>query len=451
VRWVNDAMTYMVPDLGKFVVHERDERWLLFPDGHYRRAAVDLYGWNLIGWPNRETAAELQELPAFKELVQTAQQTPPLDRMFNEQVGTALTRSTFDFFATVAVTALPEAALVVVGDSYSVEELCQQIIDRILAKEIELTTIVYLQGLSLAVDRLELEPGLTLERLTPEEVIFGLRTGMLVQTFSLDLPIFILKDGWAFALKRHWSLPRLIGEPTKEQENEYGLKVDDTSPLIERLFCSLALMTDKHVVATGALTPLRSSYFLRGGEGFMGQPLPGPRTSRNGVHLDEAMCQQLQQLWARPSEKSTQGQALELAIRRLSFAVQRERWDDRLVDLFVAAEAFYLTDVGDAKDKGELKYRLALRAAIWSEGAVPDWTRRHVRDHMKRGYDLRSAIVHGSMPSPKDIKLKGEQVELKVFATATEDILRAALHKALAEVTETGRLSIAWDDMILPE
>ena len=66
------------------------------------------------------------------------------------------------------------------------------------------------------------------------------------------------------------------------------------------------------------------------------------------------------------------------------------------------------------------------------------------------GYDLRSTIVHGGAPQARDIKLKGEQVELNVFVEATAAILRAALHKALKQLAAGGRLSIAWDDLVLP-
>lgn len=65
----------------------------------------------------------------------------------------------------------------------------------------------------------------------------------------------------------------------------------------------------------------------------------------------------------------------------------------------IAAEALFLSDLGSSTDRGELKYRLALRAAHFIEAA--DLTRRQVFEHMKRAYDVRSAIAHGGRPVPE--------------------------------------------------
>jgi hypothetical protein len=88
---------------------------------------------------------------------------------------------------------------------------------------------------------------------------------------------------------------------------------------------------------------------------------------------------------------------------------------------------------------GVLPHQNPAELAHLAEAGVP-----LVRDGM--AYDHRSAIVHGSTPKEKAIKPKGEPVELHVFVAATEEILRAALHKALTQLTTTGRLSIQWDD-----
>lgn len=71
---------------------------------------------------------------------------------------------------------------------------------------------------------------------------------------------------------------------------------------------------------------------------------------------------------------------------------------------------------------------------------------------MRIGYDLRSIVAHGGESKPREKKVKGEQVTLLEVVRATEDILRAALRKAIKQIPEAGgRLAIPWDDLVLPE
>jgi putative transposase len=82
------------------------------------------------------------------------------------------------------------------------------------------------------------------------------------------------------------------------------------------------------------------------------------------------------------------------AVKRFSYASERDRPDDRLVDLMIAAESLFLCSEDDPANRGELRYRLALRAAFFIDSR--DYSRREVFNHMRKAYDNRSAIVHGS-------------------------------------------------------
>jgi hypothetical protein len=123
---------------------------------------------------------------------------------------------------------------------------------------------------------------------------------------------------------------------------------------------------------------------------------------------------------------------LALALRRLSYQAQRERPEDELLDTMIAAEALYLSDMGKAADRGELRYRLALRAALWSELEPTGFTKREVLGIMKSAYDARSAIAHGGTPKPDDMKMRGEKVPLAHLAKAAKSITTAGCRKALA-------------------
>lgn len=85
------------------------------------------------------------------------------------------------------------------------------------------------------------------------------------------------------------------------------------------------------------------------------------------------------------------------SLRRFNLAFDRELLDDRIVDLVIAAESLFLGDLG-VQDRGELRFRFAIRAAKFIEYLT--YSERDVYQVMRRAYDARSAIVHGG--SPKD-------------------------------------------------
>ena len=81
--------------------------------------------------------------------------------------------------------------------------------------------------------------------------------------------------------------------------------------------------------------------------------------------------------------------------------------------MVVAAEAFYLAEgTGAAKDRSEMRYRLSLRAAVWSDGTMPGWTREQIFRQMRSGYDVRSAVAHGGRPEQRDLKIQDVAVDL---------------------------------------
>jgi hypothetical protein len=71
-----------------------------------------------------------------------------------------------------------------------------------------------------------------------------------------------------------------------------------------------------------------------------------------------------------------------------------------------------------------------------------------VFDLMKSAYAVRSKIVHGDEPRPKDLKVKGMQVQLAEFVQATEEVVRQGLREALNRVAAWPP---DWDGMTLPK
>ena len=171
------------------------------------------------------------------------------------------------------------------------------------------------------------------------------------------------------------------------------------------------------------------------------------RVEMNAKHLSE-----LQEIWRQVSRRGllTRHKGLALALRRLSYQAQRERPEDELLDIMIAAEALYLVGLGKESYRGELRYRLALRAAIWTDEHKLGFTKHEVLKLMQSAYDSRSAVAHGGSPDPKEMKIKGQRVELPKLVKATRAVVAAGCRKALTTAIESGAgWPPDWDALVL--
>ncbi|HWT02897.1 MAG TPA: hypothetical protein VN256_21790 [Pyrinomonadaceae bacterium] len=137
---------------------------------------------------------------------------------------------------------------------------------------------------------------------------------------------------------------------------------------------------------------------------------------------------------------------LGLAMRRIGYAHERHRIEDKLIDLLIAAEALFLNDSGNETYRGELQYRLAQRAGFFL-GGDPQM-REKIYHHMKDAYKLRSQIVHGGKIRPLR-RDDGSSVDMEEFVDSTRVYLRLSLHKMVSLVMQSppGKL-IDWDELI---
>lgn len=158
---------------------------------------------------------------------------------------------------------------------------------------------------------------------------------------------------------------------------------------------------------------------------------------RSGAYsLSEKAASQLPGFWAALNSPGVRNrQFLQVALRRFGLACERIYPEDALLDLMIAAEALFLTDVGDDKYRGELRFRLALRAAMFIDSDDRRATFRAIR----LAYDLRSQLVHGGTPpSPPEPYLT-----IQSFNLALEGLIRSALLRyCVAAAGAPGRGSI---------
>jgi hypothetical protein len=119
---------------------------------------------------------------------------------------------------------------------------------------------------------------------------------------------------------------------------------------------------------------------------------------------------------------------LRIAIRRFNVADEPRIETDALLDLWIAMEALFSPD-----DGREVTFRLAQNAANFIDRS--DVARRTLFNWIKKGYDLRSSLVHGREAKLSRLtRLDGSRVTTLAEAIADlRSIVRDAVTKALRE------------------
>lgn len=162
-----------------------------------------------------------------------------------------------------------------------------------------------------------------------------------------------------------------------------------------------------------------------------------------GFELSEGEVSEFLELWHLLEEGAAR---FSFSIHRFNLACERELLVDRIVDLVISAEALLLGDV-DKRSRGELRFRVALRAAKFIEH--PKYGEQDIFRIMRQAYDARSAIVHGG--SPENIHIPDNpSANLSTLIEAIEELVRLGLRKALS-MKEDGkniRQAEYWDTVI---
>jgi hypothetical protein len=248
-------------------------------------------------------------------------------------------------------------------------------------------------------------------------------------------------------IRRTMFLPKLIRKgdephepPEAGDEGNFGnrpLFRDDL--VIDDVLSALRLF--KHAqIRTAGLAVWTDSFWLKGGTSYrvLGQwPYWGK------FELSEGEVPQFLELWRLLEEGAAR---FGFSVHRFNLAFDRGLLVDRIVDLVIAAEALFLGDL-DVQDRGELRFRFALRAAKFIEH--PTYGEHDIFRVMRRAYDARSAIVHGG--SPKDTRLPDNQsVELPTFIDAIEELVRLGLRKVFSLKEDGKKLCQAeyWDTFL---
>jgi hypothetical protein len=114
---------------------------------------------------------------------------------------------------------------------------------------------------------------------------------------------------------------------------------------------------------------------------------------------------------------------IQISSRRLRSSYLRDNEEDSILDIIIALETL-LSD----NDKGEIAHKLSLRIAKLISVYNKNYNSSQVFSTMKKIYNFRSAIVHGSnkVDSKKEIKLHDEAKPIRTISIAN-DYLREVI------------------------
>lgn len=286
-------------------------------------------------------------------------------------------------------------------------------------------TVAPIPYLSVATFPLQLNDELALDRLTEDEVTRCCEANLLrpitptARVVSAQTAVGLRRTIWTRKLVRE------IDEQSRpvniHDQGSFGRRGSFNDHLaIDDALSALRLFKEGTARTSGSASWVEfrwlgtgQSYRLMGQWPFIGS-----------YELAEAEVPLFLELWR---QLEAGAGSLSFPIHRFNLAFDRGLVEDRIVDLVIAAESLFLSD-SDSQDRGELRFRFALRAAKFIKHSI--YGERDLYRVMRRAYDARSSIVHGG--SPKNTSLPNDaKASLHTFTNEIESLVRIALKKAL--------------------
>jgi hypothetical protein len=297
--------------------------------------------------------------------------------------------------------------------------------------------------------------GVTIDELTSQEVGAALMFGswpvsdLEQRLFSMTThaPPTVMVER-QFAIRLSYSVPVVRGGGTPEQVEATLQAQRDVYGIVQQVLLALRLLKPGRVGLRGVVSLLQDVngelWPMSAGRSEHVRPLRGDRyeLSENDELPLAELYRELQAAMSNP--------LIEAATRRFGYAADRRLAEDEIVDLVIAAESLFLGELGPPRDRGEMTYRLATRAASFADENVE--TRRRILRFMRMAYKARSGVVHsGQLPMTELRDLSGQRVTPDAVADELEELVRRALRKALRLQSSGAGFPPNWDELLFRE
>jgi Apea-like HEPN len=312
------------------------------------------------------------------------------------------------------------------------------LVSSLLSDTAEVVTLAPLRGLSVPGDLLRLGPNLEIGRLSEAEVQKCLQVG--AARFMGEFGAHVTAH---FGVRiRTRSKKRIGDQPDPQMAEAAAAEAAMTNETVAAVIEGLRIFK-KGRVSASVVMRYSEDWFQRGALSWGSSTAPDLYES---YVLDQAEIDPLLAFWRDLRSRGVSVKSsLRNAIRRLSYAAERLRPDDRLIDLMIAAESLFVSDLLPS-GSGDMSYRLALRFSAFVD--APERTRRELFEQMSRASRIRDAIVHGQSPEA----LTTETGSLEEVVDQIEDYVRLSLKKAiLIGARSEGSTFADWDDLVIAE
>jgi hypothetical protein len=331
-------------------------------------------------------------------------------------------------------------------DEQVFNEQFHQLITDLRRSEFSFILLVPLFGVTAESLPIVLEPHVEIDRMTDEEVVRCLTVGLLPDPHDRPSSSHMATVRSDIAVRVRYYLPKRVGENSEVTPNPI---VSGARDLATNVLYALRVFKEGRISIPGMLNVnLPMEWPLpHATESIPANPGLSLWVNTYALSKDEAKGFQL--FWTH-FRRAMSTAVLANAVRRFSYACERDRPDDWLVDLMIAAESLFLGGESGPANRGELSYRLSLRAAFFIDSQ--DYSRREVFNHMRRAYDNRSAIVHGGgEPRPQDLRApNNDPISLYDFSELTAGLLRMALQKGINVASGANGPLLDWNALIIP-
>jgi hypothetical protein len=382
----------------------------------------------------------LHALAEYKLFVQAMQVYPIFARYFGTLVGTKRGGRGFrvEDIADHLLWAMAQKMGGLNFDPDEFDQLYKEFDADIRRDDVEYVAVAPIVGFKSEVFPISLDSDFEIDRLTDEEIIRCLRLSVYP---GIDLGGIIHITN-PCGVRHRFRENKLFGDISSERGVLQAEQEFIVSRVLDVAHCLRLFKSGR--VAIPSLVSFATHWPLNGGTSSVGIE---PPSARGEFVLSAEEGKAFAQFWPK-FINARQTSFVDAAIRRFGYAGERFRPQDRLVDFMICAESLFLSDVGESKERGEMRFRLSLRFGLFAE--IEGYSRVDAFRLMRSAYDSRSAIVHGGSVEESDLKLPSiGTVALMKFVEAVEEALRSALHKAIELEPFAKNKLVDWDALAL--
>jgi hypothetical protein len=414
-----------------------DERWVRHEHTMYRQVGAFRH-WNI---RSPQPWSQIELFPEFGALRQAIGNEPAVERQLGTLVGTPLSAMQITLesvVSTVIAKVLNTGAETF--DAAAFETAYSEIERGLASDTVTYWTVAPLVGFACSADGVRLSPSVAIRKLTDAEVVRSIEVGLLQSVFGQGHPI----DPPDFAIEVSQTLPKRVGEQSESAE-QVQRWFEEPQTAIAHLVSVLRLFKTGRVAGGGTIAAT-DQWFAPMASVYQRGDVRPPYNTTYELSATE-VTDFVNFYTACDSDAVRRSKGLEMAIRRLDYSAERQRVDDKIVDLMIAAEALFLGQ-DRASERGELRYRLSLRAALFTPSN--DWSPRQLFNLYRTAYDARSTVAHGGSQERRELP-DGTSVSLAVFSEEVAKQLRMAVKRAIEHcATSRHQFNVDWEGLILP-